>query len=53
MHRKEAETTLYPGIKRKTRYFQDYAFYQELMKKEIKSWTDANASKYKVEVFYE
>ena len=52
-NRKEAEKTLYSDIRRTKRFYQDYKYYQDIVKREIKKWTDENAAKYKVEVFYE
>lgn len=49
----DGRNTLYPDIKRKKRYFQDYALFQDLVKMKIKEWTENNAHNYNVEVFYD
>lgn len=49
----DGRATLYSDIKRKTRYYQDYALFQGLIKTKIKEWTDNNAKNYNVEVFYD
>lgn len=49
----QGKATLYPGITRKTKYYQDYALFQDIVKRKIKSWTDDNARRYNVEVFYD
>ena len=49
----EFRNSLYPDIKRKTRYYNDYKKYQQTVRDEIMKWAQANASKYKVEIYYE
>ena len=45
--------TLYPDVKRKTKYYQDYSLFQNYVKNKLKEWTNNNANKYNVEVFYD
>ena len=45
--------TLYPDVKRKTKYYQDYSLFQNYVKSKLKEWTNNNANKYNVEVFYD
>lgn len=49
----QGRDTLYSDVKRKTRYFQDYAIFQNYVKEKIKEWTDNNVMNYNVEVFYD
>lgn len=49
----EFRASIYPDVKRKTRYYQDYRLYQEVVKREIMSWATQNSKNYKVEIYYE
>lgn len=49
----KGRAALYPDNKRKARYYQDHAAYQQIVKTKMKDWTDNHAKKYDVEVYYE
>lgn len=52
-HADEFRASIYPDVKRKTRYYQDYRLYQEVVQREIMNWAKQNSQNYKAEIYYE